>query len=35
MAREGIRWLNSTTKSIEETSATIIADLGLDRRPAK
>ena len=35
MAREGIRWLNSTTKSIEEISATIIADLGLDRRPAK
>ena len=32
MAREGIRWLNSTTKSIEEISATIMADLGLDKR---
>ena len=32
MRREGIRWLNSTTKSIEEISATIIAELGLDRR---
>ena len=32
MAREGIRWLNSTTKSIEEISTTIMADLGLDKR---
>ena len=32
MAREGIRWLNSTAKSIEEISATIMADLGLDKR---
>ena len=32
MRREGIRWLNSTPKSIEEISATIIAELGLDRR---
>lgn len=32
MVREGIRWLNSTTKSIEEISATIIAELGLDHR---
>lgn len=32
MTREGIRWLNSTTKSIEEISATIMADLGLDKR---
>ncbi|MDO5531151.1 pyruvate, water dikinase regulatory protein [Sutterella sp.] len=32
MQREGIRWLNSTTKSIEEISATIMADLGLDRQ---
>lgn len=32
MRREGIRWLNSTTKSIEEISATIISELGLDKR---
>ena len=32
MANEGIRWLNSTTKSIEEISATIISELGLDKR---
>ncbi len=35
MAREGIRWLNSTTKSIEEISATIIAELGLDHRKTR
>ena len=29
MAREGIRWLNSTTRSIEEIAATIIAQFGL------
>lgn len=34
MHREGIRWLNSTTKSIEEISATIMAELGLERRRA-
>ena len=32
MRREGIRWLNSTTKSIEEISATIMSELGLDRQ---
>ena len=32
MRREGVRWLNSTTKSIEEISATIISELGLDKR---
>lgn len=32
MAREGIRWLNSTTKSIEEISATIMTELGLDKQ---
>ena len=32
--REGIRWLNSTTKSIEEISATIMSELGLDKRKA-
>ena len=32
MHREGIRWLNSTTKSIEEISATIMSELGLDRQ---
>ena len=35
MHREGIRWLNSTTKSIEEISATIIAELGLDHRKTR
>lgn len=35
MAREGIRWLNSTTKSIEEISATIMAELGLDHRKSR
>lgn len=34
MHREGIRWLNSTTKSIEEISATIMSELGLDKRKA-
>ena len=34
MRREGIRWLNSTTKSIEEISATIMSELGLDKRKA-
>lgn len=34
MHREGIRWLNSTTKSIEEISATIMSELSLDRRKA-
>lgn len=32
MAREGIRWLNSTAKSIEEISATIMTELGLDKQ---
>lgn len=32
MKREGIRWLNSTTKSIEEISATIVSELGLDKK---
>lgn len=32
MHREGIRWLNSTTKSIEEISATIMSELGLEKR---
>lgn len=31
MAREGIRWLESSTKSIEELSATIIQQAKLDR----
>ncbi len=31
MTREGIRWLDSSTKSIEELSATIIQMAGLDR----
>ncbi len=31
MRREGIRWLSSTTKSIEEIAATIIQDVRLDR----
>lgn len=31
MGREGIRWLNSTTKSIEEISATIVSELGLEK----
>jgi hypothetical protein len=32
MRREGIRWLNSTTKSIEEISTTILQEVGLQRR---
>jgi regulator of PEP synthase PpsR (kinase-PPPase family) len=32
MRREGIRWLSSTTKSIEEIAATVIQQLGLERR---
>ena len=31
MQREGIRWLDSTTKSIEEIAATIMQDVKLDR----
>ena len=33
MRREGIRWLSSTTKSIEEIAATILQEVGLGRRP--
>ena len=32
MEREGIRWLNSTTKSIEEIATTIMQDMKLERR---
>lgn len=32
MRREGIRWLSSTTKSIEEIAATIMQEVRLDRR---
>jgi len=32
MKREGIRWLSSTTKSIEEIAATILHEVRLDRR---
>jgi len=32
MRREGIRWLSSTTKSIEEIAATILQEIGLGRR---
>ena len=32
MRREGIRWLSSTTKSIEEIAATIMQEIRLDRR---
>lgn len=32
MEREGIHWLNSTTKSIEEISATIVSQLGLQKK---
>ncbi len=32
MRREGVRWLNSTTKSIEEISTTILQEIGLQRR---
>jgi hypothetical protein len=33
MRRENIRWLSSTTKSIEEIAATILQEIGLERRP--
>jgi hypothetical protein len=32
MQREGIRWLSSTTKSIEEIAATVLNEIRLDRR---
>lgn len=32
MKREGIRWVNSTTKSIEEIATTILQEFKLDRR---
>ena len=32
MRREGIRWVNSTTKSIEEISTTILQEFKLERR---
>jgi [pyruvate, water dikinase]-phosphate phosphotransferase / [pyruvate, water dikinase] kinase len=32
MRREGIRWLSSTTKSIEEIAATIMQEIRLERR---
>lgn len=32
MRREGIRWLSSTTKSIEEISTTILQEIKLDKR---
>jgi regulator of PEP synthase PpsR (kinase-PPPase family) len=32
MRREGIRWLSSTTKSIEEIAATIMQEVRLERR---
>jgi regulator of PEP synthase PpsR (kinase-PPPase family) len=32
MKREGIRWLSSTTKSIEEIAATIMQEVRLERR---
>ena len=32
MRREGIRWMSSTTKSIEEIAATILEEIGLERR---
>lgn len=32
MRRESVRWLSSTTKSIEEIAATIIAEVKIDRR---
>lgn len=31
MRREGVRWLESTSKSIEEIAATLMSTLGLDR----
>ncbi len=32
MRREGIRWMSSTTKSIEEIAATILIEIGIERR---
>jgi regulator of PEP synthase PpsR (kinase-PPPase family) len=32
MRREGIRWLSSTTKSIEEIATTILQEIKPDRR---
>jgi regulator of PEP synthase PpsR (kinase-PPPase family) len=32
MRREGIRWLSSTTKSIEEIATTILQEIAPDRR---
>jgi regulator of PEP synthase PpsR (kinase-PPPase family) len=32
MRREGVRWMDSTTKSIEEIAATIMQEVKLDRR---
>ncbi|TAK43134.1 MAG: kinase/pyrophosphorylase [Betaproteobacteria bacterium] len=32
MRREGIRWINSTTKSIEELATTILGELSLERQ---
>ena len=32
MRREGIRWINSTTKSIEEIAATILRELKIERQ---
>ncbi|MDW8468851.1 MAG: pyruvate, water dikinase regulatory protein [Burkholderiales bacterium] len=32
MRREGVRWVNSTTKSIEEIAATILRELAIERR---
>ena len=32
MRREGIRWVNSTTKSIEEIATTIMQEFKLERR---
>ena len=31
MRREGIRWINSTAKSIEEIATTILRELKIDR----
>ncbi|MBX9797825.1 MAG: kinase/pyrophosphorylase [Burkholderiaceae bacterium] len=33
MRREGIRWMSSTTKSIEEIAATILQEIKSDQRP--
>jgi hypothetical protein len=32
MRREGIRWINSTAKSIEELATTILRELRIERR---